>query len=142
MTFLEPHTQKVYAALRILTGLLFMQHGLQKLFGMFGGSPDMPAVLLYSAGIIELVGGALVAIGLFGAIAAFICSGTMAVAYFMVHVFQLGVFPPILPGGGELAILYCWIFLLIAAKGSGTWSVDEAMQKGAGDSPPGGGFSA
>ncbi len=140
MTFLEPHAQKVYAALRILTGLLFMQHGLQKIFGLFGGVREgTPDWIIYGAGIIELVGGALVAVGLFGAIAAFICSGTMAVAYFLVHVKN---FPPIVPGGGELAILYCWIFLLIAAKGSGIWSVDEAMQQGGGDGPPGGGFSA
>ena len=122
MEFLKPHFEKIYAATRILAGLMFVQHGLQKLFGVFGGPPaDAPAFIVYGAGGIELVGGLLVALGLFAAPAAFICSGTMAVAYFIAH--QPNGAIPIL-NGGELAALYCWVFFAIAAKGAGIWSVD------------------
>lgn len=127
MGFLAPHTDKIYAALRIMTGLLFLQHGLQKIFGLFGGS-EAPAFILYGAGGIELVGGLLVAIGLFAGPAAFLCSGTMAAAYFMAHWPAGGSFFPI-ENKGELAVLYCFAFLLIAAKGSGIWSLD-AMRAG------------
>ena len=121
MEFLKPHFEKIYAATRIIAGLMFVQHGLQKLFGVFGGPPaDAPAFIVYGAGGIELVGGLLVALGLFAAPAAFICSGTMAVAYFIAH--QPNGAIPIL-NGGELAALYCWVFLVIAARGAGIWSV-------------------
>jgi putative oxidoreductase len=124
MGFLKPHADKIYAVMRIFVGLLFMQHGLQKIFGLFGGAPaEAPAFVKYGAGGIELVGGALVAIGLFAAPAAFLCSGTMAAAYFMVH--ASGGFFPIV-NKGEMAVLYCWIFFVIAAYGSGIWSVDAA----------------
>ncbi len=130
MDFLRPHTEKIYAAMRILIGLLFLQHGLQKVFGLFGGPPDgAPAFIVYGAGGIELVCGALVAIGLFTGPAAFLSSGTMAVAYFMAHWGQSGEFFPIL-NQGELSIAYCWVFLLIAAKGAGLWSVDGARAEG------------
>ena len=124
MGFLKPHEDRIYALLRMMTGLLFLQHGLQKVFGLFGGRPaEAPAAIIWSAGPIELVGGALVAVGLFTAPAAFICSGTMAVAYFMAHWAQSGEFLPIL-NRGELAILNCWVFFLIAARGAETWSLD------------------
>jgi putative oxidoreductase len=125
MGFLAPHVDKIYAAFRAITGLLFMQHGFQKLLGWFGGVPEgmMPAPIQYSAGGIELVGGGLVALGLFGGPAAFLCSGTMAAAYFMAHA-RNGFFPIL--NGGEPAIAYCFAFLFIAAKGSGIWSVDAA----------------
>ncbi|MBW2395316.1 MAG: DoxX family protein [Deltaproteobacteria bacterium] len=126
MDFLRPHADKIYAAMRILTGLLFVQHGLQKIFGLFGGAPEgAPGFIVYGAGGVELVGGALVAIGWFTGPAAFISSGTMAFAFLLGHVVQKGSLLPIL-NGGDLPILYCWIFLLIAAKGSGVWSVDSA----------------
>jgi len=113
----------IYAVMRVLVGLLFMQHGLQKILGMFGGPPPgMPAPLLYLTGAIELVGGPLIAIGFHAALAAFICSGTMAVAYFMAHA-PRGFFP--IENHGELAILYCWIFLLIAGRGAGRFSIDR-----------------
>ncbi len=127
MGFLKPLDGTIYALARILTGLLFLQHGLQKIFGLFGGPPaEAPAFIVYGAGGIELVGALLVAIGLFTAPAAFICSGTMAVAYFLGHVAPnpANVFLPIL-NGGELSILFCWMFLLIAVRGSGQWSVDS-----------------
>ena len=126
MGFLKPFEDRIYALLRIVAGLMFVQHGLQKLFGLFGGPPaGAPPAILYSAGPIELLGGLLVAIGLFTAPAAFVCSGTMAVAYFMAHWGRTGEFFPIL-NQGELAILYCWVFFLVAARGAGTWSVDAA----------------
>ena len=118
---LSEHSEKIYALLRIIVGLLFLCHGLQK-FGVLGDiPPGMPDALRYAAGIIEVVGGGLVAVGFFTRWAAFISSGTMAVAYFMVH-FSQGFFP--LLNGGELAVVYCWLFLFIASKGSGIWSVE------------------
>jgi putative oxidoreductase len=129
MGFLQPHAERIYAGLRILAGLMFMQHGLQKVFGLFGGLPSAAAWITWTAGPIELVGGALIALGLFAAPAAFVSSGTMAVAYFMGHWMRTGDFFPIL-NKGELAVVYCWVFLLIAARGSGIWSVDAARSRG------------
>ena len=127
MGFLKPHADKIYAVMRIFVGLLFMQHGLQKIFDLFGGlPPDAPAFVRYGAGSVELVGGALVALGLFASPAAFLCSGTMAVAYFMVHAPK--GFLPIL-NGGEPAAVYCWIFFVIAAQGAGIWSLDASRSK-------------
>ncbi|HBZ68960.1 MAG TPA: LuxR family transcriptional regulator [Deltaproteobacteria bacterium] len=121
MPFLARWPEEIYALTRILFGLLFLCHGLQKILGMFGGAPaGMPTGLLYTAGTIELVGGALIALGLFAGPAAFVCSGEMAVAYFMVHQPQ-GLVP--IQNHGELAVLNCWFFLLLAAKGSGIWSL-------------------
>ncbi|MDX1649963.1 MAG: DoxX family protein [Myxococcota bacterium] len=137
MGFLQPYQPQIYAVLRIIAGLMFMQHGLQKVFGLFGGRPDqMPAPMLWTAGLIELVGGAMIGIGLFAPAAAFVAAGMMAVAYFMVHQPQ-GLLPIV--NRGELAALYCWVFLLIAAKGSGVWSVDAARgtsSDGAGGTSP------
>ena len=122
--FLAPHAERVYALMRIVVGFLFLCHGAQKLFGLFGGtSGEMPAALLWTAGLIEFLGGALVMVGLQAGWAAFLASGTMAVAYFMVHQPQ-ALFP--IENRGELAALYCWVFLFIATRGSGTWSVDAA----------------
>ncbi|RKG82671.1 DoxX family protein [Corallococcus exercitus] len=129
MGFLRPHAERIYALLRIATGLMFMQHGLQKLFGLFGGvPPGAPPFVVYGAGTIEFLGGALVALGLFAGPAAFIASGTMAVAFFLGHVASHGgnVIP--LVNQGELAALYCFVFLYIATRGSGIWSVDAARR--------------
>jgi putative oxidoreductase len=128
MGFLKPHAEKIYAGLRIFAGLMFMSHGLQKIFGLFaeGTPPPMPAFVQYGGGAIELVGGALVAIGLFAAPAAFLCSGMMAVAYFMAHA-PNGFFPIL--NKGELAVLNCWVFFVIAAKGAGIWSLDASRAK-------------
>jgi len=125
MNFLNPYAERIYAGLRILAGLMFMQHGLQKVFGLFGGLPKAATWVVWTAGPIELVGGALIAVGLFAAPAAFICSGQMAVAYLGFHWLRTGDFFPIL-NDGERAVLYCLVFLLIAARGSGVWSVDAA----------------
>jgi putative oxidoreductase len=122
MGFLRAWEGTIYGVMRIIVGLLFVEHGLQKIFGLFGGLPDgTPMAFAYTAGGIELVGGLLVAIGFQTVIAAFICSGMMAVAYFSAH-FPKGFFP--IENGGELAILYCWIFLFIAAHGPGKFSLD------------------
>ncbi|HEX5752345.1 MAG TPA: DoxX family protein [Archangium sp.] len=129
MGFLRPHTERIYALLRIMSGFMFMLHGMQKLFGLFGGvPPGAPAFVVYVAGGIELVGGALILLGLFAAPAAFLSSGTMAVAYFMGHVFAQGHILPIV-NQGELAALYCFVFLYISAHGSGIWSVDAARRR-------------
>ena len=122
MNFLRPWEGTIYGILRLLAGLLFMEHGLQKVFGLFGGLPEgVPQFVVYLGGGIELVGGMMIALGWQTRIAAFICSGMMAVAYFMVHQPQ-SLFP--IENKGEPAILYCWIFLLIAARGPGKFSVD------------------
>jgi putative oxidoreductase len=129
MSFLKPHMERIYALLRIVAGLMFMQHGLQKIFGLFGGMPPgAPAFITYGAGTIELVGGALIAIGLFGAPVAFIASGEMAFAFFLGHVIRTGNLHPLV-NQGELSALYCWLFLFIAAKGAGIWSVDAARAR-------------
>jgi len=123
--FLKPLEGPISEGFRILVGLLFLQHGLQKIFGMFGGSsPADP--LIWAAGGIELLGGGLVALGLFTRWAAFFASGAMAVAYFMVHAPQ-GFWPIV--NKGELAALYCWAFLLIAARGPGPWSLDALLRR-------------
>lgn len=118
----------IYAIFRIIVGLLFALHGSQKLFGWPGEkTPAELASLMGVAGIIELIGGLMIALGLLAGYAAFITSGQMAVAYFMVH-FKQNFFPVL--NGGELAVLYCFIFLYIATRGAGTWSIDGLFQKG------------
>ena len=125
MTTISP---KVLAILRILTGTMFACHGAQKLFGAFGGLP--PGVpmdwMIWTAGIIECFGGGLIAIGLFTRPVAFLAGGLMACAYFIGHA-RNGFWPTV--NGGELAILYCWIFLYLAAQGPGAWAVDNVWQR-------------
>jgi len=124
MTFLKPYEPQLYALFRIVIGFLFLWHGSQKLFGFPGTMPgEAPAFILYTAGPIELVGGILVMIGLFTSPAAFICSGLMAAAYWMAH--GPNALLPIL-NHGELAVIYCFAFLFIAARGAGIWSVDAS----------------
>lgn len=120
---LDRYTKETYAVLRIVTGLLFLWHGTQKLFGFPAPSPEAPAFVIYVAGGIELIGGVLVMIGLATSPVAFLCSGLMAVAYWMAHGTN-ALFP--INNHGELAALYCFVFLFISAKGSGIWSVDAA----------------
>jgi putative oxidoreductase len=120
---LTPFAPYAYALLRIVAGLLFLCHGGQKLFGWFGGQPVPLGSLFGLAGILELVLGLLIAIGLFTSYAAFIASGEMAVAYFIGH-FPKGFWP--IENAGEPAVLFCFIFLYIATRGSGIWSVDAA----------------
>jgi putative oxidoreductase len=120
----------VLSVLRIVAGLLFLEHGAIKLLGFPPGSPmPMPPALtlLWFAGLIELVGGALIAAGLFTRSAAFLCAGEMAVAYFMGHA-PHGFFPA--NNMGDAAILYCFIFLYLCAAGPGPWSLDAMRSRG------------
>jgi putative oxidoreductase len=113
--------------LRIVAGLLFAQHGAQKLFGALGGHQVGSLLSLTGlAGVLELVGGLLVAFGLFTRPVAFILSGEMAVAYFMQHAPQ-GFWP--IMNKGELAALYCFLFLYLAAHGSGAYSLDRLWRR-------------
>ncbi len=125
MQWLQKYSGVAYSLMRIVAGFLFACHGAQKLFGVLGAQagPMPPLVLL--AGIIEFGGGTLTAVGLFTSVAAFLASGEMAVAYFRVHAPQ--GFWPIL-NKGEFAALYAFVFLYIAATGSGRWSLDAAIR--------------
>ena len=120
-----------HSVLRIVAGFTFTLHGLQKLFGMFGGmgGGGVKAQFIslpWVAAVLEAFGGLLIVVGLFGSIVAFILCGEMAVAYFMVH-FPQGFWP--IQNGGELAVLYCFVFLYLSAAGSGRWSLDQLMRK-------------
>ena len=123
--FMRPFAPQTYALLRIIAGLMFLCHGSQKLFGWPIPTPagmEIPAFITYVAGPVELVTGLLVAIGVFTTWAAFIASGQMAAAYWMAHGTK-ALFPIV--NQGEMAVLYCFVFLMISAHGGGIWSVDE-----------------
>ncbi len=121
LTFLTPLRPTLYAALRIVAGLLFAAHGFQKLFGAFGSPGAAPPFsLMWFAGLVETVAGLGIAIGFYASPLALLASGQMAVAYFRAHL-PRGPWP--IMNGGELALLYCFLFLYIAANGSGKWSV-------------------
>lgn len=125
MTFLSKYQPQLLSVLRIVAGLLFLQYGMAKLFhfphvAMFDHIPP----IIYAAATIEFVGGSLLVLGLFTRIAAFICSGEMAVAFWLGHVGRTGIFWPILNEGG-LAVLFCFVFLFLAAAGPGPWSFDR-----------------
>ena len=131
---------RIYAILRIMTGLLFMQHGAQKILGWFGGmggNTAEPMTQIWFAGMLELVGGLLIAIGLFTRITAFILSGEMAVAFFQGHVPRGGIIPIV--NQGELAVLYCFVFLYFAIRGAGPLSVDSMLASRRGTADPVGG---
>jgi len=123
---------RLLSVLRIVAALIFMEHGTQKLFGFppmaQGMSPPPPFSLLWIGGILEAVGGALLLIGLFSRPVAFLLAGEMAVAYWMFHA-PGGPFPAL--NGGDAAILYCFVFLYIAAAGPGPWSLDSRLNSGA-----------
>ena len=126
--FLGPYSPQLYAIMRIVAGLMFAMHGTQKLLGWPGdGNTVELASLMGFAGIVELVAGLMIAFGFLTGWAAFIASGQMAVAFFMAH-FPEGWNP--LLNNGEKAVLYCFLFLYMAARGSGIWSVDAAMGRG------------
>jgi len=124
MSFLDRYSPQLLGLLRIVAGLLFFEHGTSKLLG-FPHSPmfDHLAPLLMVAGCIELIGGALIVLGLFSRIAAFIASGEMAVAYWMHHVPHGGPFPAL--NMGDAAILFCFVFLYLAAAGPGAWAINR-----------------
>jgi putative oxidoreductase len=120
---------RVLSVLRIVVALLFMEHGLMKVFHFpipQPGAPDPLPPMLLAAAWLEIVGGALLVLGLFTRPAAFILSGEMAVAYFLAHAPQ-GFYPAV--NKGEAAILYCFVFLYLAFAGSGEWSVDAQVRK-------------
>ena len=125
--WLGKYSDYLYGTLRIVIGLLFVCHGAQKLFGAFGGIGVPLEPLIYAAGIIEFGCGALVALGLWGGYAAFLASGQMAVAYFIGHASH-GFWPIV--NKGEPAVVYCFVFLYIASRGSGPMSVDSILGKG------------
>jgi putative oxidoreductase len=136
MRLLREHETEVYALLRLVTGFLFLWHGMQKLVGFpTAMPPGVPGFIIWIAGPIELIGGILVMVGLVTRPAAFLSSGLMAFAYWMGH----GANPEhwtthgakaLLPAvnGGDPAILYCFVFLYIAARGPGTWSIDSTRE--------------
>ena len=117
----------LYALLRLITGALFACHGAQKLFGVLGGHVMTGVPKMLVAGVIEFGGGVLIAVGLQAGFAAFLASGEMAYAYFTAH--APGGFWPIL-NKGELAVVYCFLFLYIASRGSGSISIDGGMRRG------------
>ena len=123
MKFLDNYQEQAYALLRITAGFMFLLHGTQKFFNFPQQYPyGELSFLTIAAGSIELIGGVLIILGLTTRGAAFLCSGTMAAAYWLVH--GTKSFYPLV-NGGELAALYCFIFLFIACKGSGIWSMDN-----------------
>lgn len=114
---------QVMSILRFLAGVMFACHGAQKVFGAFGGlPPGVSPWLIWTAGPLELIGGALIAIGLFTRTTAFLLSGMMAIGYFTGHA-PNGFWPK--QNGGEMAVLYCWLWLFIAAYGPGAWALDS-----------------
>jgi putative oxidoreductase len=129
-TWLSRWQPQILGLLRIVTGLLFLEHGLSKFFGFpvpFPMPGPLPPLLI-AAGVIECAAGVLVTLGLFTRLAAFIAAGEMAVAYWMQH-FPQGFWP--IANKGEAAILFCFVFLYLAAAGAGAWSVDAARAKAA-----------
>lgn len=130
MRFLDPYAECIHDTLRIVAGYGFLLHGLQKIFGVLGGQQQELLSLLGVAGLVELVGGALIAVGLFTRPAAFLASGQMAVAYFLGHVAREGSFLFPVVNRGEPAVLYCFLFLYLAASGPGAWSLDARLRKG------------
>ena len=124
---LAHHREGIYTALRVVAGLMFATHGSQKLFGAFGGSPVQAGSLMGIAGIIELAAGVLIAIGLVTRPLAFLASGEMAVAFFVAHA-PKGPWP--IENGGELAVMYAFVFLYVAARGAGAFSLDAILSQG------------
>jgi len=121
MAFLDKYQPQLLSVLRIVAGLLFLEHGLMKIVGFPAPMPDVGGIIMV-AGYIELIGGALIVLGLFSRIAAFICSGEMAAAYWMVHA-KSSMYPAV--NGGDAAILFCFVFLYIAAAGPGPLAVNQ-----------------
>lgn len=125
----------IYAVLRIVSGFLLLMHGTQKLFGYppqnvapGGSAPAGLSPMMTAAGVIETIGGLLIMFGLFAGIAAFIACGEMAAAYFIGH-FSASKFLPI-QNSGEPAVLLCFVFLFVASRGSGVWSIDSIFRSG------------
>jgi putative oxidoreductase len=130
-SFLAPFSTRFYAVLRIVVGFTFLWHGVQKLFEFPSSGPaGIPDFVVYVGGPIELVGGLLVMVGLMTRWAAFLCSGLMASAYWLAH--GTKAILPIM-NGGELAVIYCFVFLFIASHGPGIWSIDASRSNAGGE---------
>lgn len=130
MKFLKWYSDYFYVVIRIVAGGMFSLHGAQKVFGIFGSNTPQIFSQLWIGGLIELVCGIMIMVGLKSEWAAFLASGEMAVAYFQFHFkFQFGkeLLPPF--NNGELAVLYCFLFLYISSKGSGIFSLDKFLTK-------------
>lgn len=125
MSFLKPFSSQLLSVLRIMTGLLILEHGTGKYLGFPVGPMNgaSPTTMGGAAGVLELIGGVLIVLGLFTRPVAFILSGMCAVAYFWAHA-PRGFYPVL--NGGELAALYSFVFLYLAAAGGGPWSLDKA----------------
>ena len=123
---LSPLIEVSYSLLRLFSGALFAFHGLQKIFGVLTDQQPPAGSQLWFGGVIELVCGVAIALGIFTSLAAFLASGTMAVAYFQFH-WQMRLDQNFFPAvnQGELAVVYCFLFLFIACRGGGAWSFDE-----------------
>jgi putative oxidoreductase len=132
MNSLNRFADPVYCIMRLIVGLMLASHGGQLVLGMFGGMSGSDQMMMQVGGWIQLVGGLLIAFGLLTRLAAFVLSGEMAVAYFMVHVGGAPTPPakffPIL-NRGELAVFYCWFFLFVVFYGAGRWSIDAVIRK-------------
>jgi putative oxidoreductase len=126
-SWLASKRNHVLSIVRIVVGFNFMCHGMQKTFGLFGGTRMAPLSLLGVGGAIELAGGLLILLGLLTRPAAFLCSGEMAVAYFKQHA-PGGLLPVV--NRGELAVVYCFLFLYLVFSGPGPWSLDRFLQRG------------
>ena len=126
MKFLDGYSEQAYALLRIVAGLLFLAHGVQKFLNLPVPFPYPLNPMLMAAGAIELVAGTMIVIGVLTRPGAFIASGMSAVGYWMAHGTQ-SPFP--IANGGETIALYCFLFLFIATRGAGIWSADGAMKK-------------
>ena len=124
MAWLAKYEPILLSVLRIVAGLLFLEHGMQKLFHIPPMTMQIPPgamPIIMAAGVVELVGGLLLVLGIFTRITAFLCSGEMAIGYWLVHVPRGGFFPAV--NAGDAAILFCFVFLYIAAAGPGPWAL-------------------
>jgi putative oxidoreductase len=140
MNALNKYAEPIYCITRLIVGLMLACHGAQIVLGMFGGLPGPSKPMIIIGGWLQLVGGPLIAFGLLTRLAAFICSGMMAVAYFVIHVggaaTPMAKLVPISSAGpqfsnhGELAVFYCWFFLFVFFYGPGRWSIDGLIKRG------------
>ena len=136
IAFPDRWVPQLLSVLRMMTGFLFITHGMQKLFAFPVAQPQEPIALgslLGVAGLLEFTGGLLILVGLFTRPVAFVLSGEMAVAYFLRHA-PKGFWPAL--NGGELAVLYCFLFLFLAAAGAGAWSLDSVLRSSRVALPP------
>ena len=132
MNSLKRFADPVYCIMRLIAGLMFACHGAQLVLGMFGGMPGSDKPMMVVGGWIQLVGGLLIALGLLTRVSAFIASGEMAVAYFMMHAAsaptsQAKLFPIL--NHGEMAVIYCWLFFFIFFYGPGRFSIDAMIKR-------------